>query len=331
MADGWVKIHRKVFENELYFSEKFTRFQAFFDLVLLAAYKPQSYIQRGIEKKLAIGQLCITVRNLSQRWQWSVTKVLHFLCELESLKMAKVDRCKTSNIITISNYEKYQSDTETGTQTGTLKNQETGTPEKPLNPSKSSKKEGGIGTQTGTNTIGTPKKPINTSDTEGNLFDYGTQIGTPNKEDIGTQPPIYIEEKKNIPPTPKGYESFDFSFVEEIWIAPFYSWLNYKRERKEKYKSQDSLETCYNRLKKLSQNNIEAAEQIVEQSKANNYAGLFELRKRFQSRPSTGVAAIAMRANEVKTNKDFLKPGETYSVGRPAKEVLAEIMNSKNQ
>ena len=213
MADGWIKIHRKVFDNELYFAEKFSRFHAFLDLVLLAYHKQGLYITRGIEIQLERGQLVIPVRNLVQRWQWSSTKVLHFLGELEQLGMIKTERSNVATIITIINYEKYQSEGETGTQIGTLKNNETGTLKKPLNTRKQRQNKGYEKTQTGTQKTGTLKMPLNTGVYEQNLFGEKTQTGTQNEGETGTLLPIYIQEIKKYPPTPKGYESFDFSYM----------------------------------------------------------------------------------------------------------------------
>lgn len=66
-------------------------------------------------------------------------------------------------------------------------------------------------------------------------------------------------------------------FVKDEFKNVFLSWIEYKHERKESYKSERSLKACYNRLLKLSNNNPEVANSIIEQSIANNWAGFFEL------------------------------------------------------
>lgn len=78
---------------------------------------------------------------------------------------------------------------------------------------------------------------------------------------------------------PNGYESFDFCFVDKEFSEVFFSWLDYKRERKEKYKTQRSIEQAYKRLYKLSEGSATTAKEIIEQSLANNWAGLFELKE----------------------------------------------------
>jgi len=76
----------------------------------------------------------------------------------------------------------------------------------------------------------------------------------------------------------KGAKKFNFDFVEEQFKDVFNSWLQYKKERKETYKTQTSLEACYKNLKKLSGNNPETAKEIIENSFANNWSGLFALK-----------------------------------------------------
>lgn len=55
-------------------------------------------------------------------------------------------------------------------------------------------------------------------------------------------------------------------------------WLDYKAERKSKYKSERSAKTGYKKLYELSSGNAELAEKIVEQSIAFSWSGLFPLR-----------------------------------------------------
>lgn len=72
----------------------------------------------------------------------------------------------------------------------------------------------------------------------------------------------------------------EYSFVDNAFEKSFIDWLEYKRERKEAYKSRKSEEACYKKLLALSGNNPKVAAEIVEQSMANNWAGLFELTNR---------------------------------------------------
>lgn len=100
---------------------------------------------------------------------------------------------------------------------------------------------------------------------------------------------------------------------EKVCVAPefevvFNTWLEYKRERRESYKSQKSLQACYNKLLKLADGNPFIACLIVEQSMANNWAGLFPLKSDNNERTKTnngntklledGAKAIAALAAE---------------------------------
>jgi hypothetical protein len=94
---------------------------------------------------------------------------------------------------------------------------------------------------------------------------------------------------KNTPLTPLsgGRGRFDFSFVEDDFKKPFDDWIEYKEKRRETYKTQASLEACYRKLKNLSGNNPVTAGEVIEQSLANNWAGLFELIKSKGNKLST--------------------------------------------
>lgn len=90
------------------------------------------------------------------------------------------------------------------------------------------------------------------------------------------------EEKEDKSSSKKTY---DLSFVDGKYMSTFTEWLEYKAERKEKYKTESSLKACYNRLLKLSGDNPQIAAEIVQQSIANNYAGLFEYKEMRAQKP----------------------------------------------
>lgn len=58
----------------------------------------------------------------------------------------------------------------------------------------------------------------------------------------------------------------------------FKLWLQYKKERKETYKSESSIQEAYKHLMTLAGGSPDAAMLIVKQSMANNWAGLFQLK-----------------------------------------------------
>ena len=84
-------------------------------------------------------------------------------------------------------------------------------------------------------------------------------------------------------------ETLDLSFVDEEYKPVFETWISYKQERRESYKSAKSVKTAYERLKKLSGYSPAVAREIVEQSIASNWAGLFEVKRKLGENSSIGV------------------------------------------
>lgn len=108
MQDGWIKIHRKIFENKYYFAEKFTKMQAWIDLLLLANHKEGYFEKRGIGVNIERGQLAYSEKTLSKRWQWSRGKVRRFLFILEMEQQIVQQKSNITTLISILNYNSYQ-------------------------------------------------------------------------------------------------------------------------------------------------------------------------------------------------------------------------------
>ena len=70
----------------------------------------------------------------------------------------------------------------------------------------------------------------------------------------------------------------DREYIEKGFLKIFNRWLQYKKDKKQTYKNEDSIEMAYNKLYKLSGGNLKEATEIVEQALANNWAGLFQLK-----------------------------------------------------
>lgn len=73
-------------------------------------------------------------------------------------------------------------------------------------------------------------------------------------------------------------DCYDISNIPQGYVDVVRAWCQYKKERKEKYKSQSSFDTMVKKLVKLSNGNPRIAALVVEQSIANNYAGLFAIK-----------------------------------------------------
>jgi len=78
-------------------------------------------------------------------------------------------------------------------------------------------------------------------------------------------------------------KDMDMELVKEMeipaeFLSTFLTFLRYKRKRGESYKTKESTLLAYQKLLKLSGNDPKKAVEVVEQTMANNYAGLFELK-----------------------------------------------------
>ena len=112
MTKGWVRLHRQLEDWPLYFSEKFTKTQAWIDLFLMANHTKQTISIRGNILEIERGQIAWSELTMMKRWKWSKVKVKNFLKWLETgQQIAQQNNRYMTTIITILNYEKFQKDT----------------------------------------------------------------------------------------------------------------------------------------------------------------------------------------------------------------------------
>jgi hypothetical protein len=101
-------------DNDLWLSEPFTRAQAWIDLLLLANHKKGHIRKRGILIDVERGQVGFSEESLAVRWLWSrgkLARFLRYLRESGSITRIPVQQNKhLSSLITITNYDLYQSD-----------------------------------------------------------------------------------------------------------------------------------------------------------------------------------------------------------------------------
>jgi hypothetical protein len=112
--EGWIKLHRRLAESDLWLSGPFSRGQAWVDLLMLANHKPKIIRKRGILFTVGRGQVGYSEDALADRWGWSRNKVRRFMDELKTAQQiyheAAHQNKRLSNLITIINYEKHQGD-----------------------------------------------------------------------------------------------------------------------------------------------------------------------------------------------------------------------------
>lgn len=120
MSKGWVKIHRSMFDNELWTAEPFTKAQAWIDLIGNANHSPQSIWIRGIEVKVDRGQIAWSEVTMAKRWKWSRGKVRRYLGMLKTKQMIEQQTGNETSVLTICNYRHFQDkDTPRDTADGT--------------------------------------------------------------------------------------------------------------------------------------------------------------------------------------------------------------------
>lgn len=127
--------------------------------------------------------------------------------------------------------------------------------------------------------IQAPAKPL----------DRGTGIGSGNGNGL--------EEGGTGETKPKKYADMDIINkleIEPLLVPVVYDWLKYKRTRGQSYKSEKSISLFISNLTKYSGGDISKARQIIEQSMANNWAGIFELK---QPTPARGVPQPSLNVN----------------------------------
>lgn len=110
MYQGYIKLWRKIQDSDSWTEEKFTRSQAWIDLIILANHKSGHIRLRGIKVNIDRGQLAYSELSLAKRWKWSRGKVRRFLKELSSNPVQQIIQ-QTNNLtslISIVNYNQYQ-------------------------------------------------------------------------------------------------------------------------------------------------------------------------------------------------------------------------------
>ena len=124
MNDGYIKLYRQIFENELWTEKPFSRAQAWIDLLLKANYTAKKCVIKGKSITIKRGQLLRAEDNLAEDWGWSRGKVRRFLSYL--VKKGNISKNGTAlgTLITIENYETFQGErpersTSDGTADGT--------------------------------------------------------------------------------------------------------------------------------------------------------------------------------------------------------------------
>lgn len=244
--EGFIPISRKLFNNFLWMENReFSRAEAWIDLLQLARFEANSTkeIINGRVIEYERGERPLSLRLLADRWKWSKNRVDKFLDLLVSEHMITK---RTTQGTTVR--------TDSGTACGTKQTIITICNYETYN--SVSKKEGRQSGQ------GKGQPP--------------GQIAGQSRDKYNKDKKEYIEKIISLFPS---FSGFDLDFITEDLADAFTLWLEYKKDRRESYKSDKSLKACYNKLVKLSKGDPMIASQIIDEAIANNWAGFFELKK----------------------------------------------------
>lgn len=116
MTSGFVLIHRRLFGSEdRYWNEDRprTRWEAWVDLIQMAAHSDHEVFFDGGVIRVARGQVPTSERRLAERWRWTRKRVRTFLRQLETGSRLVRKRSREGahglSVLTLCNYEAYQS------------------------------------------------------------------------------------------------------------------------------------------------------------------------------------------------------------------------------
>lgn len=104
---GWIRLNRKLLENDLWESEPFTKAQAWVDMIFLTNFVDGFIYVRGNKIEVKRGQLGWSELSLSKRWKWSRNKVRRFLKDLKNESQIEQQKNSVTSLITMLNYETY--------------------------------------------------------------------------------------------------------------------------------------------------------------------------------------------------------------------------------
>ena len=112
----WVRISADMLEHDAFAGEPYSKHAAWLWLIANAAWKPRRFKAPNVNAMVELerGQVLAARHYLADKWQWSEKKVRNFLAFLLSQNMIEMGQSKGrfANVVTVCNYDKYQSATQ---------------------------------------------------------------------------------------------------------------------------------------------------------------------------------------------------------------------------
>ena len=105
---GWIKIHRDISKHWIF--QDAEKFKWWIDLLIMASHEDNKLLVGDTLIDIKRGQLVASLSFLGSRWRVSKRTVMKFLELLESDQMCNRCTHRKVTILTICNYESYQTD-----------------------------------------------------------------------------------------------------------------------------------------------------------------------------------------------------------------------------
>lgn len=109
---GYVAISRKAYKTDPFWNEARvrSRWEAWEDLIQLAAFAPHRVQTTGGMVELARGEVLASLSYLAARWQWGTKRVRLFLACLQNMERIQAQRkTQAGSVYLLVNYQFYQS------------------------------------------------------------------------------------------------------------------------------------------------------------------------------------------------------------------------------
>lgn len=113
MKTGWIKLHRQIQDCPLWYSEPFTKGQAWIDLLMNANHEDGKIFFDNQFIEIKRGQYMTSIRKLSVNWKWSVGKTKRFIERLSDENMLNIECLKNGTLLTLVNYDVFQGERNT--------------------------------------------------------------------------------------------------------------------------------------------------------------------------------------------------------------------------
>ena len=259
MCKGFKQISNDFFESDYWRqSRTYNESEAVLDIIYQVRFEASEHSARIGGREVTWGQAewPASVRFLATRWRWTERHVRTFLSSLRRKGVIETTDNQGVSVIRLKKFLVWP-DTSNDTAIDTTNS---------LNINELAEQVTRQLTQRLTQHLTQVEPKRHSSDTKHN------------NGEIDLFPPL----------SPKGETVYDWSLLSDDMRIVAEEWLKYKREKKQTYKP-SGFKTFCKRLIQLSGNDPSTARLIIEQSMANNYSGIFELKNRTNEATSANI------------------------------------------